>query len=38
MTLEVEKTKFDNLLQKKLNQNLQNLEINIKEEKYITKS
>ena len=38
MLLEINKTKFDKLLQKNSNENLQKLEINIKEEKYITKS
>ena len=38
MLLEINKTKFDKLLQKKSSENLQKLEINIKEEKYITKS
>ena len=38
MLLEINKTKFDKLLQKNSSENLQKLEINIKEEKYITKS
>ncbi len=37
MILEVQKTKIDKLLQKKSSQNLQKMEINIKEEKYISK-
>ena len=35
--IEIEKTKIDNLLQKKSNGNLQKMEINIKEEKYTIK-
>ena len=38
MLLEINKTKFDKLLQKNSSENLQKLEINIKEEKNITKS
>ena len=37
MQIEIEKTKIDKLLQKNSNENLQKMEINIKEEKYIIK-